>query len=317
MIKDEIAKEMNEKYSKMLQNKISQIHASIYENIQKQNQTILETYIKKYNDLEEKRQLENSKLSQMVISDKNKINKTICNTVHNNIKCENCFMEPIVGFRYKCSVCKNYNLCEKCEEKNEETLNHSHDFIKMKYEEEENDNNIDNNNNEIINDECINGSDKKAQEKENYSYEIIEKKLKFYLTNSSKNELIHLTIKNNCELNWPENETKLICNESDSLIFLKDIILPPLKSGNEKDIEIELIIPSELPMEEEYKVEINFNVKGKNYGEPIILNIKLVTEVEAFRKRFDLNEEIFSDQNILEALQKNKTWEEAFQNLIN
>ena len=70
-------------------------------------------------------------------------------------------------------------------------------------------------------------------------------------------------------------------------------------------------------MEEEYKVEINFNVKGKNYGEPIILNIKLVTEVEAFRKRFDLNEEIFSDQNILEALQKNKTWEEAFQNLIN
>jgi hypothetical protein len=253
----------------------------------------------------------------MVISDKNKINKTICNTVHNNIKCENCFMEPIVGFRYKCSVCKNYNLCEKCEEKNEETLNHSHDFIKMKYEEEENDNNIDNNNNEIINDECLNGSDKKAQEKENYSYEIIEKKLKFYLTNSSKNELIHLTIKNNCELNWPENETKLICNENDSLIFLKDIILPPLKSGNEKDIEIELIIPSELPMEEEYKVEINFNVKGKNYGEPIILNIKLVTEVEAFRKRFDLNEEIFSDQNILEALQKNKTWEEAFQNLIN
>lgn len=54
MIKDEIAKEMNEKYSKILQNKILQIHASIYENIQKQNQTILESYIKKYNDLEEK-----------------------------------------------------------------------------------------------------------------------------------------------------------------------------------------------------------------------------------------------------------------------
>ena len=204
MIKDEIEKEMNEKYSKILQNIIFQIHTSIYENIQKQNQTILESYIKKYNDLEEKRQIENSKLSQMLISDKNRINKTICKTVHNNIKCENCFMEPIVGFRYKCSICQNYNLCEKCEEKNEETQNHSHDFIKIRNEEKD----YDNNNDEIISDEYFNSLDKIAT---------------FYISNSSKNELINLTIKNNCELTWPENETKLIFNENDSLIFLKRI----------------------------------------------------------------------------------------------
>ena len=315
MIKDEIAKEMNEKYSKILQNKILQIHASIYENIQKQNQTILESYIKKYNDLEEKRQLENSKLSQMIISDKNRVNKTICNTIHNNIKCEHCFMEPIVGFRYKCSICKNYNLCEKCEEKNEENQNHSHDFIKIRNEEKDDDNN----NDEMVGDECFNSSDKIdiAQEKENYSYEIIEKDLNFYIPNNSKNELINLTIKNNCELTWPENETKLICNESNSLIFLNECILPPLKRGDEKDIKIELKIPSELPMEKDYKVKINFNVKGKNYGESIILNVRLVTEVEAFKKRFNLEEIGFSDQEILALLQKNKTWEDAFQSLIN
>ena len=310
MIKDEIEKEMNEKYSKILQNKILQIHTSIYENIQKQNQTILENYIKKYNDLEEKRQLENSKLSQMIISDKNRINKTICNTVHNNIKCEHCFMEPIVGFRYKCSVCSNYNLCEKCEEKNEETQNHSHDFIKIRNEEKDKDINKD----EIINDECFNSSDKKPQENENYSFEILDKDLNFYVSNSSKCHLINLTIKNDSELAWPENETKLICDKNDSLIFSKEVILPPLKNGNEETISIELEMPGELPMDD-YLVLINFNVKGKNYGEPIILNIKKVTEVEAFRKTFNL-ENIFSDQEILEAIQKNGTWEEAFQYLI-
>ena len=306
MIKDEIAKEMNEKYSKILQNKILQIHASIYENIQKQNQATLENYIKKYNDLEEKRQLENSKLSQMIISDKNRINKTICNTVHKKIKCEHCFIEPIVGFRYKCSICQNYNLCEKCEEKNEETQKHSHDFIKIRNEEKNNDNN---------NYDIINSSDKKPKEKEIYSYEIKEKDLNFYYPNNSKNEIIHLTIQNNCELTWPENETKLICDESDSLIFLKELILPPLKIGNEETISLELIMPSDLPIDD-YKVKINFNIKGKNYGEPIILNIKIVTEVEAFKKTFNLDN-IFSDQEILDAIQKKGKWEDAFQSLIN
>lgn len=70
-------------------------------------------------------------------------------------------------------------------------------------------------------------------------------------------------------------------------------------------------------MEKDYKININFNVKGKNYGEPIILNVRLVTEVEAFKKRFDLDEVGFSDQEILALLQKNKTWEDAFQSLIN
>ncbi len=33
---------------------------------------------------------------------------------HNNIKCEGCQMYPIVGVRFKCRVCPNYNMCGKC-----------------------------------------------------------------------------------------------------------------------------------------------------------------------------------------------------------
>ena len=106
-----------------------------------------------------------------------------------------------------------------------------------------------------------------------------------------------------------------MCNKNDSLIFLNEVILPPLKNGKEETILIELEMPGELPMGD-YKIIINFNVKGKNYGEPIILNIKIVTEVEAFKKRFNL-EDIFSDQDILEALQKSANWDYAFEYLIN
>ena len=156
-MKDEIINEMNIKYSKLLEQKVKEIHTYIYENIQKQNESILENYVKKFDDLEEKRQLETSQFSQIIISDQSKINnKSICKTIHNNVKCETCSMNPIIGYRYKCTLCNNYNLCEECEEKNEISQNHPHDFIQIKYEEKEKENINDKNNDNINNEELIN-----------------------------------------------------------------------------------------------------------------------------------------------------------------
>ena len=53
------------------------------------------------------------------------------NGVHNEIKCLRCFTEPIIGNRYKCLVCRNYNLCEKCYKSNLLSLDHNHQFIKF------------------------------------------------------------------------------------------------------------------------------------------------------------------------------------------
>ena len=78
-------------------------------------------------------------MSQIMMS--NMSNVSLSNTdkssnknEHKGIKCERCFIEPIIGYRYKCSVCNNYNLCSKCEEENQNTFfhNHEHDFIKMR-----------------------------------------------------------------------------------------------------------------------------------------------------------------------------------------
>ena len=59
---------------------------------------------------------------------------SLVKTTHHGIKCNKCGKEPIIGFRFKCSVC-NYNLCEGCEQKNTQTQEHKHNFIKMRNEE--------------------------------------------------------------------------------------------------------------------------------------------------------------------------------------
>ena len=49
--------------------------------------------------------------------------------IHHQYSCDGCGMNPIVGIRYKCSICDNFDYCESCEEmhKNE----HNHPFFKV------------------------------------------------------------------------------------------------------------------------------------------------------------------------------------------
>ena len=48
--------------------------------------------------------------------------------IHENCVCDGCGYGPIVGLRYKCSVCKNFDYCSKCEER----LDHEHAFLKIR-----------------------------------------------------------------------------------------------------------------------------------------------------------------------------------------
>lgn len=36
-------------------------------------------------------------------------------TIHDLVECDGCGLSPIVGFRYKCVQCSNFDLCQKCE----------------------------------------------------------------------------------------------------------------------------------------------------------------------------------------------------------
>ena len=47
--------------------------------------------------------------------------------IHNRVECDGCGVAPIVGVRYKCSVCKNFDFCQMCEERR----GHEHAFLKI------------------------------------------------------------------------------------------------------------------------------------------------------------------------------------------
>lgn len=53
--------------------------------------------------------------------------------VHNDYSCNGCKTSPIVGTLYKCSVCPDFDYCEKCEA----LIEHPHPFLKILYPEQD------------------------------------------------------------------------------------------------------------------------------------------------------------------------------------
>ena len=49
--------------------------------------------------------------------------------IHFGVTCDGCGVFPIVGCRYKCAVCDDFDFCEECEKKKGEE--HNHPFLKI------------------------------------------------------------------------------------------------------------------------------------------------------------------------------------------
>ncbi|OAX80931.1 hypothetical protein ACJ72_04730 [Emergomyces africanus] len=49
---------------------------------------------------------------------------------HHDIRCDNCGMTPILGHRFRCINCVDFDLCSSCEELNPHDLNHT--FLKIR-----------------------------------------------------------------------------------------------------------------------------------------------------------------------------------------
>ena len=50
-------------------------------------------------------------------------------TIHYNVTCDGCGKYPIIGIRYKCGVCPNFDYCEDCEKK--EAMKHGHPMVRL------------------------------------------------------------------------------------------------------------------------------------------------------------------------------------------
>ena len=67
-------------------------------------------------------------------------NRRNSRNVHTGVTCDECGQKPIIGHRFKCSSCDNYDLCNTCHEqiyefsRNEHSTHYDllHQFIEIK-----------------------------------------------------------------------------------------------------------------------------------------------------------------------------------------
>lgn len=140
--------------------------------------------------------------------------------VHKGIRCSNCGMENIVGTRYKCTICPNFNLCEICEE----NIDHDDDHALLKIKEP------------ISSEEVL-------EKKINDSFVLIDLDFKaepeifeFKLSNMINIQTINLI--NTTNKIW-NKKTSFICLKEKSNLIGNDIILDEeVEPGNYTKVEI-------------------------------------------------------------------------------
>ena len=66
-----------------------------------------------------------TKVEESVKPDTSAMNQS---AIHNRVICDGCGINPILGVRYKCSICEDFDYCEKCEA----TIEHPHPFLKIR-----------------------------------------------------------------------------------------------------------------------------------------------------------------------------------------
>ena len=54
--------------------------------------------------------------------------KEVSLVVHEHVRCDGCQRKPIIGTRYKCVICHDFDFCEECEAKD----THPHPFLKIR-----------------------------------------------------------------------------------------------------------------------------------------------------------------------------------------
>ena len=248
-IREECYQEIEDKLSKIYEEKIKQIYESAINNSKMLCENIISENQQQFEEEEKKRnQLISSNLLYKSNNNNNNFSKiSQCKTIHKYISCSECNICPIIGYRYKCLECPDYNLCENCEK----IVNHEHNFVK--YFTEEN--------------KTLKAYDNK------YSYQCLSSKLSVSINEGDKTANLNIILKNNGSLKWTDQT--LLINGKDSQILLNYVKLKPLRPNEQDLFEITFDELDKLPAKT-YTSILLFSVDEKIYGEPIKAEINIL-----------------------------------------
>ena len=131
-IREECYEELEQKFSKIYEQKLKEIYDAESTKSKIMCEQILNKNQKQFEEEEKKRnQVIDANIFNNAHDNFNIKPIYKCKTIHNGISCNYCKKCPIVGYRYKCMECPEYNLCQICEK----VVEHEHNFIKFVTEE--------------------------------------------------------------------------------------------------------------------------------------------------------------------------------------
>jgi len=109
---------------------------------------------------------------------------------------------------------------------------------------------------------------------EPYSFRCLSNNLNYKIKKGTKESKLEIILENNGKLTWPENETFLLIDEIESDCEIQEINLGSLEPGEKFFLIIEL---NNLDKFDQglYKICLLFIVKGKNYGNNILINLEI------------------------------------------
>ena len=207
-------------------------------------------------------------------------NEKYVNVIHHGIKCEKCKSE-IIGIRFKCAVCNNYNLCMNCFGENTFSNFHEHKSFNKIYSS----------------DEKLNKNPYLYDTIYEYSYELLTPNLTFIFSKDQRPPII-LKIKNTSNRQFPHDARLKCCKVKTEKLMQIELneFLGDLKPNNEQEILIvfdkivglrpgsyQLILHIEYGDDGERKeigehIEINIIKMEENKGSEVRVNVEVIED---------------------------------------
>ena len=158
----------------------------------------------------------------------------------------------------------------------------------------------------------------------NYSYKCLTNNLNFVMLKGTKEGMISIELENNGSYPWLINKTFLEFDDSKENINIQKIALEPLNPGFKTKVNIILENMDKIDLGQ-YFICLIFKVDGKEWGNTLLVNIEITdninkykhkTIIKALRKEYGFTQNNFSNTMIGNALENFKTFEGAFDNML-